>query len=93
MRRLAIVFVLLLAGCAYRNAGVGPDWVGRDIAEVVEKRGPPSRTINLLSGDSLYVWEHSVLSALEVVSCSTRVQVDRNGRIVNGSRRYDSIFC
>lgn len=92
-RSFVFVFALLLAGCATRDAGLGPAWVGQDVAKVVEQRGHPSHTISLLSGNTLYVWEHSVLSALEIVQCSTRIQVDRDGRIVSASRRYDSIFC
>lgn len=53
MRRLAIVAVMAVAGCATQ---VMQGYVGKDITDVVLERGPPTGTMDMPDGRRAFQW-------------------------------------
>lgn len=97
--RLMILNLLCMAtliGCAIpTKESVVEEWAGRNLTEALSELGPPSRTIQMPEGITVYIWEKEYGSANSIsrAKCSKGLHVDQDGLIVDASQLSGSILC
>lgn len=90
--RMFWVILLLVSGCS--NFPHAEEWTGKPISAIVEKSGPPSKTLELADGKKEYVYETDRefhpqshggngidTLATETVTCTTTWYVNASGNI------------
>lgn len=97
--RLTILSLLCMAtliGCAIpTKESVVEEWAGRNLTEALSELGPPSRTIQMPEGITIYIWEEEFGSADSIsrAKCSKGLHVDQDGLIVDASQLSETMLC
>lgn len=96
--RLMILSSLCMAtliGCAIpTKESVLKEWSGRNLTEALSELGPPSRTIQMPKGITIYIWEQEYGSSTSIsrAKCSKGLHVDQDGLIVDASQLSESLL-
>ena len=93
---LPVLSLSLLVACAVpTKKDVADKWVGRNITEAVAEMEPPSGTMPLPGGITIYIWEqhHGAAHAVSRATCRKGLHVNAEGRIVDASQLSESLLC
>lgn len=88
--------IFLMSGCSVPNSeSVSAQWQGKSINQAIAAYGPPSRTVVLPDGITIYVWEEQYGSsnAPSRATCRRGLHVNANGVIVGASQLSESLLC
>ena len=91
-----VAAIILLAGCAVpTKETVGQKWLGRSLKEAISEFGPPTSSMVLPGGVTMYIWETSygAANAPSRAVCRTGLVVDSKGKIVDVSQLSESLLC
>ncbi len=85
-----------ISGCSVPNSQtVSAKWQGKNISQAISTYGPPSRTVTLPDGLTIYVWEeqYGSANAPSRATCRRGLHVNSQGLIVAASQLSESLLC